>query len=63
MMKKATGASVLLLLLFSWVLTDAQATTTQYRHQNPWLKEKGKQHRIFWFFEGKTELGSDFHVD
>ena len=58
MMKKATGASVLLLLLFSWVLTDAQATTSQV--SPPVSVVEGNLEsdtNIFWFFEGQTTLG------
>ena len=63
-MKKATGASVLLLLLFSWVLTDAQATTSQV--SPPVSVVEGNLQsdtNIFWFFEGQTTLESDIKVD
>ncbi len=63
-MKKATGASVLLLLLFSWVLTDAQATTSQI--SPPGSVEEGNLQsdtNIFWFFEGQTTLGKNINVD
>ena len=64
-MKKATGVSVLLFLLFSWVLTDAQATTT-YVSPPPGSVVEGNLEsntEIFWFFEGQTELGSGLAVD
>jgi len=64
-MKKATGTSVLLLLLFSWFLTDAQAATT-YVSPPPGSVVEGNLENsteFFWFFEGQTTLASDLPVD